>query len=69
MWWGERARQYKNSFTESDSPQLCGGELQLGGRSKSNKQVLHIENAYVVKDGIEIGSGNVNPFWLFGLLY
>lgn len=38
-------------------------------KSKSKKQVRQLENAFVVKDGIEIGSGNVIPLWLFGLLY
>lgn len=38
-------------------------------KSKSKKQVRQLENAFVVKDGIEIGSGNVIPHWLFGLLY
>jgi len=43
--------------------------FELGGKSKSKKQVRQLENAFVVKDGIEIGSGNVIPLWLFGLLY
>jgi hypothetical protein len=28
-----------------------------------------VGNAYVVKDEIELGSDNVIPLWMFGLLY
>jgi hypothetical protein len=33
------------------------------------KQIETVDNALVVKDDIEIGSGNVIPLWLFGFLY
>ena len=46
-----------------------GMEFEVGGKSKSKKQVDGIENAYVVKDDIEHGHGNIVPLWAFGLLY
>ncbi len=43
--------------------------FEIGGKSKSNKQIAKEENAYVVADDIEFGFGNKIPLWLFGLLY
>ncbi|MEG1903966.1 MAG: ATP-binding protein, partial [Bacteroidales bacterium] len=37
--------------------------------NKKQKQIQGIENAYVVKDDIEFGYGNVIPLWQFGLSY
>ncbi len=43
--------------------------FEIGGKSKSFKQIKDIKNAYVVSDNIEIGSGNKIPLYLFGFLY
>jgi predicted AAA+ superfamily ATPase len=43
--------------------------FEVGGANKSQKQINNLENAYVVKDNIEIGSDNIIPLWLFGFLY
>jgi len=43
--------------------------FEVGGRGKSQKQLKDLTNAFIVKDNIEIGSGNTIPLWLFGLLY
>jgi predicted AAA+ superfamily ATPase len=43
--------------------------FEVGGRSKGKHQITGKENAYVIKDDIEIGFGNVMPMWLFGFLY
>jgi predicted AAA+ superfamily ATPase len=43
--------------------------FEVGGRNKSRKQIEGVGNAYVVKDEIELGSDNVIPLWMFGLLY
>jgi len=43
--------------------------FEIGGKSKSQKQIKNINNAYVVKDDIEIGFNNNIPLWLFGFLY
>ncbi len=51
--------------------QTTGGavEVEIGGRSKSRKQIKQLENAYVLRDDIEIGFDNVVPLFLFGFLY
>jgi len=41
----------------------------VGGKSKKQKQIQGIENAFIGKDDIEIGFGNVVPLWLFGMMY
>lgn len=43
--------------------------FEIGGRNKTNKQLLGKPNSYVVKDDIEIGRDDVIPLWLFGFLY
>jgi len=44
-------------------------EFELGGRSKKQKQIAALKNAFIVKDNIEIGSDLNIPLWLFGFLY
>lgn len=43
--------------------------FEVGGRSKSIRQVTGISKGYVVADDIEFGFGNKLPLWLFGFLY
>lgn len=43
--------------------------FEIGGKGKSNRQIKEVNNAYIVKDDIEIGSKGVIPLWLFGFLY
>lgn len=46
-----------------------GITFEVGGKSKGQSQVAGIENAFVVKDDIEYGYGNVIPLWAFGMMY
>jgi len=46
-----------------------GYTFEIGGKNKTKKQIKNLENAYIVVDDIEIGSGNKIPLWLFGFLY
>ena len=46
-----------------------GFTFEVGGRSKAQDQIRGMERAYIVKDDIEHGHGNVVPLWAFGLLY
>jgi predicted AAA+ superfamily ATPase len=46
-----------------------GKTFEIGGKNKTRKQIWETENAFVVKDDIEIGAGNSIPLWLFGFLY
>ena len=43
--------------------------FEIGGKNKTKKQIANVKNAYIAKDGIEIGFGNIIPVWLFGLMY
>lgn len=43
--------------------------FEIGGKNKTRKQIIGIENAYIAADDIEIGFQNKIPIWLFGFLY
>jgi uncharacterized protein len=49
--------------------EVDGFTFEVGGRGKTGKQVAGLDDAYVVKDGIEYAAGNVIPLWCFGLNY
>ncbi len=43
--------------------------FEVGGKRKTAKQIRELEDAYVLQDDIESGSGGIIPLWMFGLLY
>lgn len=43
--------------------------FEVGGKSKKQKQISGLDNAFLVKADIEAGYMNVLPLWAFGLLY
>lgn len=43
--------------------------FEIGGKTKTTKQIRGIKNAYIIKDNIEYGYKNEIPLWLFGFLY
>lgn len=43
--------------------------IEIGGKNKTKKQIANVRDAYIAKDQIEIGVGNIIPVWLFGFLY
>ncbi len=43
--------------------------FEVGGKNKTTQQIKGLENAFVVKDDIEVGVFNEIPLWLFGFLY
>jgi len=43
--------------------------FEIGGKNKTKHQIKNLENAFIVKDDIEIGRKNIIPLWLFGFLY
>lgn len=55
--------------TESDFIVDNTFTFEIGGKNKTKKQIANIPNAYVAKDGIEIGFANIIPVWIFGLMY
>ena len=48
---------------------IDGITFEVGGKNKGQSQVAGVENAFVVKDDIEYGHGNVIPLWAFGMMY
>lgn len=42
--------------------------FEIGGHSKTTKQVAGLVDSYIVVDDVEIGSKNKIPLWLFGFL-
>lgn len=43
--------------------------FEIGGPTKTGKQIQGIPLAYIAADGIKHGQGNKIPLWLFGFLY
>ena len=43
--------------------------FEIGGKGKNTKQIEGLKNSYVVRDDVEVGSFNIIPLYLFGLLY
>jgi hypothetical protein len=43
--------------------------FEVGGKNKKQSQIKGLENAFIVKDNIELGINNIIPLWLFGFLY
>ncbi len=43
--------------------------LEVGGKSKTTKQIKKINNAYIIADDIVMGSEQVIPMYLLGFLY
>ena len=58
-----------NASKEADFLVADKYTFEIGGKSKQTKQIQDVQNSYVVKDNIEIGSDNIIPLWMFGFLY
>jgi predicted AAA+ superfamily ATPase len=43
--------------------------FEIGGKSKTRKQLKNIKESYIAADNIEYGDGKTIPLWLFGFLY
>lgn len=43
--------------------------FEIGGPSKTGKQIQGVPSSFIVSDGIKSGSKNKIPLWLFGFLY
>jgi len=43
--------------------------FEVGGKNKNFSQIKNVPNSYLAIDGIETGSQNTIPLWLFGFLY
>ncbi|MDR0559843.1 MAG: AAA family ATPase [Prevotellaceae bacterium] len=60
-----------NKVYRSEKADFNIGNLtfEVGGKSKTQKQIEGLKNAFIVKDDIEYGYQNVVPLWAFGLNY
>jgi len=61
-----------NTVTYPDKGDFLVNEkflFEVGGKSKAQKQIEGIQNAFIIKDDIEYASGNIIPLWMFGMLY
>ncbi|MFO7879744.1 MAG: AAA family ATPase [Bacteroidales bacterium] len=43
--------------------------FEVGGKNKTQKQIVDLDHAFVVKDSIETAIKNSIPLWIFGLMY
>jgi uncharacterized protein len=43
--------------------------FELGGKSKTDRQIKNTPNSFIVSDDLEYGSGNKIPLWMVGMLY
>ncbi|MDR1197567.1 MAG: hypothetical protein LBK94_00950 [Prevotellaceae bacterium] len=43
--------------------------FETGGKSKNNRQIYSLPDAYIAADDIEYGFDNKIPLWMFGFLY
>jgi hypothetical protein len=43
--------------------------FEIGGKTKNQKQIVNLENAFIVKDEILYAHNNTIPLWLFGFMY
>jgi hypothetical protein len=43
--------------------------FEIGGKNKTQKQITDVQNAFIVKDDIEVGNDNIIPHWLIGVMY
>lgn len=46
-----------------------GHTFEVGGKSKTRKQITDVKDAFVVKDNIEYAYMNILPLWSFGMNY
>jgi uncharacterized protein len=64
--------RYNHKVSYAEKTDFCINEkylFEIGGKSKKEKQIKSLENAYVASDDIEYGFKNKIPLWLFGFTY
>ena len=43
--------------------------FEIGGKNKTFEQIKDVQDSYLAVDGIDVGSRNRIPLWMFGMLY
>lgn len=49
--------------------EIDGRTFEVGGKSKTQRQIKQAKEGYVVKDDIEYAYQNIVPLWMFGFVY
>lgn len=63
---------YKHNLGYTDKGDFLVDDIltfEIGGKSKNNKQIQSVENAFIAADDMLYGFQNKIPLWLFGFLY
>ena len=61
---------YQNVYASKAADFIVNDKtFEVGGKSKGKKQIAEIKDAFIVKDDIEYGYGNIIPLWHFGMSY
>ena len=60
---------HKVTSSEAADFLVNGHTFEVGGKSKKQKQIKNVDDAYVVKDDIETAYLNIIPLWTFGFNY
>ncbi|MBB5436946.1 hypothetical protein HDC92_000610 [Pedobacter sp. AK017] len=64
------AAKYKLNYTPTGDFMVNGKwTFEIGGKNKSKKQLVGIQDAYRVIDDVEFPVNDALPLWLFGFLY
>jgi len=61
--------KYTVNISQRGDFQVEGSVFEVGGKTKSYKQIKDLPESYLVIDETEVGYGNKVPLWLFGFLY
>ena len=63
----------KQKYETLESPvsdfEVLGKTFEVGGRKKGKKQIMDVNNGYIVADDIDYVYQNKIPLWMFGFLY
>ncbi len=64
------SKSHKVTFSD-ESDFVINGKwtFEVGGKSKTTKQIQNVKDSFVAVDDIEYGLGQRIPLWLFGFLY
>ena len=49
--------------------EIDGKTFEVGGKSKTTRQIKQVAEGYVVKDDTEYVFRNIIPLWMFGFIY
>lgn len=64
------AYHHQLSYTEQGDFRVDNNYIfEIGGKSKTNRQIKEVSGAFVAADEIEYGFKNKIPLWLFGFMY